>query len=77
MSGYPSGPFRLVLMSATADFRLYEDYFSELGREDKVERIAIPHLASALQSTMLQTKVKYLENVSWTPPLRRDTGFPF
>lgn len=51
-------------MSATADFKRYEEYFSELGREEKVERIYISNLAAALQSHLLQTKVKYLENVS-------------
>lgn len=54
---------RLVLMSATADFKRYEEYFSELGREERVERIYIPNLAATVQSHLLQTKVKYLENV--------------
>lgn len=55
---------RLVLMSATADFKRYEEYFSELGREERVERIYISNLAATVQSYLLQTKVKYLENVS-------------
>ncbi|KAG0553883.1 hypothetical protein M758_12G048900 [Ceratodon purpureus] len=53
---------RLVLMSATADFKRYEEYFSELGREERVERIYIANLAATVQSHLLQTKVKYLEN---------------
>ena len=54
-------------MSATADFKIYEEYFSELGREDRVERIniSISNLAATLQSHLLQTKVKYLENVRY------------
>jgi hypothetical protein len=52
-------------MSATADFKRYEEYFSELGREDRVERIYISNLAATLQSHLLQTKVKYLENVRY------------
>lgn len=52
-------------MSATADFKRYEEYFSELGREDRVERIYISNLAATVQSHLLQTKVKYLENVRY------------
>jgi len=52
-------------MSATADFKRYEEYFSELGREERVERIFITNLAAAVQNQLLQTKVKYLENVSF------------
>jgi hypothetical protein len=37
-------------MFATADFKRYEEYFSELGREERVERIYIPNLAATVQS---------------------------
>jgi hypothetical protein len=58
-------------MSATADFQRYKEYFSELGKEDRLETIAIPNIASSLQSCLLRTKLKYLENVSssFTPEL--------
>ncbi|KAI3996073.1 hypothetical protein MKX01_007179 [Papaver californicum] len=52
---------RLVLMSATADTARYRDYFKDLGRDERVEVLAIP---SSGQQTIFQKKVLYLEQVS-------------
>ncbi|XP_057535972.1 DExH-box ATP-dependent RNA helicase DExH8 isoform X1 [Amaranthus tricolor] len=52
---------RLVLMSATADVSKYRDYFRDLGRDERVEVLAIP---SSHQHTYFQRKVLYLEQVA-------------
>ncbi|KAI3906785.1 hypothetical protein MKW98_004818 [Papaver atlanticum] len=52
---------RLVLMSATAETARYRDYFKDLGRDERVEVLAIP---SSGQQTIFQKKVLYLEQVS-------------
>ncbi|KAJ4789548.1 RNA helicase family protein [Rhynchospora pubera] len=52
--------FRLVLMSATADIGRYREYFRELGRDERVEVIAIP---SSPQHVIYQRNVIYLEEV--------------
>ncbi|KAJ7297308.1 hypothetical protein O6H91_Y065900 [Diphasiastrum complanatum] len=54
---------RLVLMSATADFNKYEEYFKEISRDERVEVIAIPSIVSQLQQAMFECSVKYLEHV--------------
>ncbi|CAN6468365.1 unnamed protein product [Victoria cruziana] len=51
---------RVVLMSATADINRYRDYFKDLGRNEKVEVIAIP---SHPQQLTFQRQVLYLEQV--------------
>ncbi|XP_024533636.1 zinc finger CCCH domain-containing protein 4-like [Selaginella moellendorffii] len=52
---------RLVLMSATADFKRYENYFAELG--ETVEKVAVSNLASKIQQHLFQCSVKYLDQV--------------
>ncbi|KAL5713084.1 RNA helicase [Ranunculus cassubicifolius] len=52
---------RVVLMSATADISRYRDYFKELGRDERVEVLAIP---TSTQQTIFQKKVLYLEQVN-------------
>ncbi|KNA11553.1 hypothetical protein SOVF_134020 [Spinacia oleracea] len=52
---------RLVLMSATADISRYRDYFKDLGRDERVEVLAIP---SPDQHTNFQRRVLYLEQVA-------------
>ncbi|KAL9247162.1 hypothetical protein vseg_020625 [Gypsophila vaccaria] len=52
---------RLVMMSATADITRYRDYFNDLGRDERVEVLAIP---SSDQLTIFQRKVLYLEQVA-------------
>ncbi|KAI3932389.1 hypothetical protein MKW92_043921 [Papaver armeniacum] len=52
---------RLVLMSATAETARYRDYFKGLGRDERVEVLAIP---SSGQQAIFQKKVLYLEQVS-------------
>lgn len=52
---------RLVLMSATADISRYRDYFKDLGRDERVEVLAIP---SSNQHSNFQRKVMYLEQVA-------------
>ncbi|KAA8543097.1 hypothetical protein F0562_021408 [Nyssa sinensis] len=52
---------RVVLMSATADIARYRDYFKDLGRDERVEVIAIP---SSSQHTNFQRRVSYLEQVT-------------
>ncbi|CAN6468366.1 unnamed protein product [Victoria cruziana] len=52
---------RVVLMSATADINRYRDYFKDLGRNEKVEVIAIP---SHPQQLTFQRQVLYLEQVT-------------
>ncbi|KAA8549161.1 hypothetical protein F0562_000845 [Nyssa sinensis] len=52
---------RVVLMSATADIARYRDYFKDLGRDERVEVIAIP---SSGQHTIFQRRVSYLEQVT-------------
>ncbi|XP_010259561.1 PREDICTED: DExH-box ATP-dependent RNA helicase DExH8 isoform X2 [Nelumbo nucifera] len=51
---------RVVLMSATADIARYKDYFKDLGRDERVEVLAIPN---STQQTIFQRKVLYLEQV--------------
>ncbi|XP_074268382.1 DExH-box ATP-dependent RNA helicase DExH8-like [Silene latifolia] len=51
---------RLVLMSATADISRYRDYFKDLGRDERVEVLAIP---SSNQLTNFQRRVLYLDQV--------------
>ncbi|KAK9817283.1 hypothetical protein WJX72_012211 [[Myrmecia] bisecta] len=60
-----SGTLRLVLMSATAQFQRYLDYFAHI---DEVERITIPDLGASsrdvfLKALKMETKVQYLEQV--------------
>ncbi|XP_065861357.1 DExH-box ATP-dependent RNA helicase DExH8 [Euphorbia lathyris] len=52
---------RVVLMSATADFGRYRDYFKDLGREERVEVLAIP---SSNNHALYQRRVSYLEQVT-------------
>ncbi|OAY61817.1 DExH-box ATP-dependent RNA helicase DExH8 [Manihot esculenta] len=52
---------RVVLMSATADFGRYRDYFKDLGRDERVEVLAIP---SSNQQALFQKKVSYLEQIT-------------
>ncbi|GMN37996.1 hypothetical protein TIFTF001_007280 [Ficus carica] len=52
---------RVVLMSATADIARYRDYFKDLGRNERVEVLAIP---SSNQKTIFERKVFYLEQVA-------------
>lgn len=47
-------------MSATADIARYRDYFKDLGRNERVEVLAIP---SSNQKTIFDRKVFYLEQV--------------
>ncbi|XP_052170018.1 DExH-box ATP-dependent RNA helicase DExH8 isoform X2 [Diospyros lotus] len=48
-------------MSATADITKYRDYFRDLGKDERVEILAIP---SSDQHTIYQRKVSYLEQVT-------------
>lgn len=48
-------------MSATADFGRYRDYFKDLGRDERVEVLAIP---SSNQQALFQKKVSYLEQAT-------------
>lgn len=52
---------RVVLMSATADIARYRDYFKDLGRDERVEVLAIP---SSSQNALYQQRVSYLEQVT-------------
>ncbi|KAL8100970.1 hypothetical protein AgCh_033010 [Apium graveolens] len=52
---------RVVLMSATADIARYRDYFKDLGKDERVEVLAIP---SSPQHTIHQQRVSYLEEVT-------------
>ncbi|KAL6505026.1 hypothetical protein OROGR_024843 [Orobanche gracilis] len=52
---------RVVLMSATADISRYREYFKDIGRDERVEVLAIP---STRKNTTFQRKVMYLEQVS-------------
>ncbi|KAJ8898592.1 hypothetical protein K2173_004205 [Erythroxylum novogranatense] len=52
---------RVILMSATADISRYRDYFKDLGRDEKVQVLAIP---STTQQAIFQRRVTYLEQVS-------------
>ncbi|KAL6532446.1 hypothetical protein OROGR_014416 [Orobanche gracilis] len=49
---------RVVLMSATADISRYREYFKDIGRDERVEVLAIP---STGKNTTFQRKVMYLE----------------
>lgn len=48
-------------MSATADIARYKEYFRDLGRDERVEVLAIPN---SDQHVIYQRKVLYLEQVS-------------
>ena len=50
----------VVLMSATADIARYREYFKDLGKDERVEVLAIP---SSPQHTIHQQRVSYLEQV--------------
>ncbi|KAM7527062.1 hypothetical protein LguiB_030472 [Lonicera macranthoides] len=52
---------RVVLMSATADIARYREYFKDLGRDERVEVLAIP---SSGQHTIYQRRVLYLDQIS-------------
>ncbi|KAL6626494.1 hypothetical protein ACP70R_030220 [Stipagrostis hirtigluma subsp. patula] len=52
---------RLVLMSATADITKYKEYFRDVGRDARVEVIAIP---CSPCSSIFQRKVLYLEQIA-------------
>ncbi|XP_050236664.1 DExH-box ATP-dependent RNA helicase DExH8 isoform X2 [Mercurialis annua] len=52
---------RVVLMSATADFGRYRDYFKDLGRGERVEVLAIP---CSNQQALYQRSVSYLEQIT-------------
>ncbi|CAM8987819.1 unnamed protein product [Rhodiola kirilowii] len=52
---------RVVLMSATADTARYKDYFRDLGRDERVEVLAIP---SSSGSSFFQKKILYLEQIA-------------
>ncbi|GFP85590.1 zinc finger CCCH domain-containing protein 31 [Phtheirospermum japonicum] len=53
---------RVVLMSATADISRYREYFKDLGRDERVEVLAIP--PSVGKNIVFQRNVLYLEQVS-------------
>ncbi|KAK4750366.1 hypothetical protein SAY87_027815 [Trapa incisa] len=52
---------RLVLMSATADIGRYREYFRDIGRDERVEVLAIPN---GNQHTHFQQEVFYIEQVT-------------
>ncbi|XP_042061602.1 DExH-box ATP-dependent RNA helicase DExH8-like isoform X3 [Salvia splendens] len=52
---------RVVLMSATADISRYRRYFGDLGRDERLEVLAIP---STEMTTIFQREVLYLEQIS-------------
>ncbi|XP_042034646.1 DExH-box ATP-dependent RNA helicase DExH8-like isoform X1 [Salvia splendens] len=52
---------RIVLMSATADISRYRRYFGDLGRDERLEVLAIP---STEMTTIFQREVLYLEQIS-------------
>eukprot|EP00897_Mesotaenium_endlicherianum_P005314 jgi/Mesen1/4810/ME000243S03990 len=54
---------RLVLMSATADFNRYGDYFKVVQSGENLQRIAIPDYSTSLQSVLFDSRVRYLEQV--------------
>lgn len=47
-------------MSATADIARYREYFRDLGRDERVEVLAIPNTT---QKNIFQRNVIYLEQV--------------
>lgn len=49
-------------MSATADIARYREYFKDLGKDERVEVLAIP---SSPQHTLHQQRVTYLEEVKY------------
>lgn len=51
-------------MSATADISRYKEYFKDIGRDERVEVLAIP---SSGQHTIYQRRVLYLDQVSVFP----------
>ncbi|RWV98687.1 hypothetical protein GW17_00038447 [Ensete ventricosum] len=64
-------------MSATADITRYRDYFKDLGRDERVEVIAIPN---APQHYIFQRKVLYLDQglvVDPGPSLPIHSSTPF
>lgn len=46
-------------MSATADISRYKDYFSDLGRGERVEVLAIP--SSSQKNIVFQRSVSYID----------------
>lgn len=48
-------------MSATADIARYREYFKDLGKDERVEVLAIPN---SPQHTIYQQQVSYLEQVA-------------
>ncbi|KAL5561461.1 hypothetical protein UlMin_031208 [Ulmus minor] len=52
---------RVVLMSATADIARYRDYFGDLGRDERVEVVAIP---SSNRKAIFERKVFHLEQIT-------------
>lgn len=52
-------------MSATADIARYRDYFKDLGRDERVEVLAIPIVG---QKTIFQKRVSYLEEAITSIP---------
>ncbi|CAA0832022.1 Zinc finger CCCH domain-containing protein 31 [Striga hermonthica] len=52
---------RVVLMSATADIARYREYFKDLGRDERVERVAIPN---SEKNIIYQRKEMYLDQVA-------------
>lgn len=55
-------------MSATADIARYKEYFKDLGRDERVEVLAIPN---PIERNIFQRNVMYLEQVHplWTDDL--------
>lgn len=51
-------------MSATADISRYKGYFKDLGRDERVEVVAIP---SSNQKTNFERRVIYLEQAFTCP----------
>lgn len=61
---------RVVLMSATADIARYREYFKDLGKDERVEVLAIP---SSPQHTIHQQRVSYLEEVTELLGIRQES----
>lgn len=61
---------RLVLMSATADIGRYREYFKDLGRDERVEVLAIPN---PIEHIIFQRNVMYLEEVTGVLGIRSDS----
>lgn len=52
-------------MSATADIARYRDYFKDLGRDERVEVLAIPNVG---QKAIFQKRDSYLEEAITSIP---------